>query len=88
MELKIVSPKLTTYQKDILDSDERFTITEAATKCGKTIGLEEHLATRSKNFQRVIFKHRDRQCLSSIEDLKYTVIVTLSLIVPQYPRNV
>ena len=36
MELKIVSPKLTSYQKDILDSDERFTITEAATKCGKT----------------------------------------------------
>lgn len=36
MELKIVSPKLTTYQKDILNCSERFSITEAATKCGKT----------------------------------------------------
>lgn len=36
MELTIVSPKLTSYQKDILYATERFTITEAATKCGKT----------------------------------------------------
>lgn len=36
MEIKIVSPKLTSYQKNILDAEERFTITEAATKCGKT----------------------------------------------------
>lgn len=36
MELKIIAPRLTNYQKAILDAPERFTITEAATKCGKT----------------------------------------------------
>lgn len=36
MEIQIVGPKLTTYQRDILDCEERFSITEAATKCGKT----------------------------------------------------
>lgn len=36
MEITIVAPKLTSYQKTILDCKERFSITEAATKCGKT----------------------------------------------------
>lgn len=36
MNLTIEGPKLTKYQKDIIDAPERFTITEAATKCGKT----------------------------------------------------
>ncbi len=34
--MKIKAPKLTNYQKAILNSTKRFTITEAATKCGKT----------------------------------------------------
>jgi phage FluMu gp28-like protein len=36
MEIRIVAPRLTNYQKKIIDSAARFTITEAATKCGKT----------------------------------------------------
>jgi hypothetical protein len=36
MEIRIIAPKLTGYQKLIIDSLARFTITEAATKCGKT----------------------------------------------------
>lgn len=36
MNIEIIAPKLTSYQKDILNAEERFTITEAATKCGKT----------------------------------------------------
>lgn len=36
MEIRIVAPRLTNYQKKIIDSEARFTITEAATKCGKT----------------------------------------------------
>jgi hypothetical protein len=34
--MQILAPKLTSYQKAILESPKRFTITEAATKCGKT----------------------------------------------------
>jgi len=34
--LEIVAPKLTSYQKKILNSNARFTITEASTKVGKT----------------------------------------------------
>lgn len=36
MNLTIVRPKLTSYQKAILESKARFTITEASTKSGKT----------------------------------------------------
>ena len=36
MKIEIIPPKLTSYQKNILNAPERFTITEAATKCGKT----------------------------------------------------
>jgi phage FluMu gp28-like protein len=36
MEINYQRPKLTKYQRDILDSKERFTITEASTKTGKT----------------------------------------------------
>lgn len=36
MQITIKPPRLTNYQKDILYCPERFTITEAATKCGKT----------------------------------------------------
>lgn len=56
MELKIISPKLTSYQKDILDADERFTITEAATKCGKTFShiwwlfREAHKGKQGNNY--------------------------------------
>lgn len=56
MELKIISPKLTSYQKDILDVDERFTITEAATKCGKTFShiwwlfREAHKGKQGNNY--------------------------------------
>lgn len=32
----VTPPKLASYQKDILNSSARFTITEASTKCGKT----------------------------------------------------
>lgn len=35
-EITIVRPKLTKYQKDILYCSERFTVTEASTKVGKT----------------------------------------------------
>ena len=34
--MEVISPNLTSYQKDILFSDARFTITEASTKAGKT----------------------------------------------------
>lgn len=34
--MEIVAPKLTSYQKKILNSNARFTITEASTKVGKT----------------------------------------------------
>jgi phage terminase large subunit-like protein len=34
--IKIKCPKFTDYQKAIMDSPKRFTITEASTKCGKT----------------------------------------------------
>ena len=34
--MRIIPPQLTDYQKEILLSPKRFTITEAATKCGKT----------------------------------------------------
>lgn len=36
MNLSIKRPKLTSYQKDFLYNDSRFTITEASTKIGKT----------------------------------------------------
>jgi phage FluMu gp28-like protein len=36
MTITIQRPKLTKYQKDILYSDSRFTVTEASTKVGKT----------------------------------------------------
>jgi hypothetical protein len=36
MELQIKRPKLTSYQKDFLYNDSRFTFTEASTKVGKT----------------------------------------------------
>ncbi len=36
MKIEIKRPKLTTYQKDFLYNDSRFTITEASTKVGKT----------------------------------------------------
>jgi len=36
MILEVTKPKLTSYQKDFLYNDARFTIVEAATKCGKT----------------------------------------------------
>lgn len=36
MKLKIISPKLTDYQTQIVDCTKRFTITEASTKIGKT----------------------------------------------------
>jgi phage FluMu gp28-like protein len=36
MKVEIKKPRLTQYQKDFLYCPERFTITEAATKCGKT----------------------------------------------------
>lgn len=36
MEIVIKRPKLTSYQKDFLYNDSRFTITEASTKIGKT----------------------------------------------------
>ena len=36
MQIEIERPKLTEYQKKFLYSDSRFTIVEAATKCGKT----------------------------------------------------
>lgn len=36
MTIKYKRPKLTQYQTDILDAEERFTITEASTKTGKT----------------------------------------------------
>jgi len=36
MQLSIQKPKLTSYQKDFLYNDSRFTITEASTKIGKT----------------------------------------------------
>lgn len=36
MNIVIEKPDLTTYQKDILYNDKRFTITEASTKVGKT----------------------------------------------------
>lgn len=35
-EIDIVAPKFTSYQKEIIEAPERFTITEAATKTGKT----------------------------------------------------
>ncbi len=35
-DIKIISPKLTDYQKAIVDSKARYTITEAGTKTGKT----------------------------------------------------
>lgn len=35
-ELEITRPKLATYQRQILESPARFTVTEAATKIGKT----------------------------------------------------
>jgi phage FluMu gp28-like protein len=35
-EIQITRPKLAPYQKKILDSEARFTVTEAATKIGKT----------------------------------------------------
>lgn len=35
-DVEIDKPKLTAYQKKMLYGDERFTITEASTKCGKT----------------------------------------------------
>lgn len=56
MELKIISPKLTTYQKKILESHARFTITEAATKCGKTFShiywlfREAHKGKKGQNY--------------------------------------
>ncbi len=34
--MEVIKPNLTSYQKDILFSDARFTITEASTKAGKT----------------------------------------------------
>ena len=34
--MEVISPNLTNYQKEILFSDARFTITEASTKAGKT----------------------------------------------------
>ena len=34
--MEIIPPRLTTYQKRILNSKARFTITEASTKVGKT----------------------------------------------------
>lgn len=36
MKIEIKRPKLTSYQKDFLYNDSRFTITEASTKVGKT----------------------------------------------------
>lgn len=36
MKIKYKRPPLTFYQREILDCEERFSITEAATKCGKT----------------------------------------------------
>jgi hypothetical protein len=36
LKIKIKRPKLTSYQKDFLYNDSRFTITEASTKAGKT----------------------------------------------------
>lgn len=36
MQIQIKRPKLTTYQKDFLYNDSRFTVTEASTKVGKT----------------------------------------------------
>ena len=36
MQFDYQRPKLTSYQRAILDANERYTITAAATKCGKT----------------------------------------------------
>lgn len=54
--INYVRPPLTTYQKDIIDAPERFTVTEAATKTGKTAShiiwlFEQSLSL--KNNQRV-----------------------------------
>ena len=56
MNIEIIAPKLTSYQKAIIDCEERFTITEAATKCGKTFShiwwlfREAHKGKSGQNF--------------------------------------
>ena len=53
MQLEYVRPYVTNYQRQILDAKERYTITAAATKCGKTashiIWLFEQALTLKSN---------------------------------------
>lgn len=39
VQIEIFRPKLTTYQREFLYNEERFTIVEASTKCGKTFSM-------------------------------------------------
>jgi hypothetical protein len=53
MDITVIRPKLTSYQKKMLYGDERFTITEASTKVGKTFShlwwlFEEALKSEKK----------------------------------------
>lgn len=56
MQVTIKKPKLTSYQKEFLYNDSRFTITEASTKVGKTfahiwwIFEQAHLPTNKPNY--------------------------------------
>ena len=49
MDLKIERPKLTDYQRDFLYNPQRFTVTEAATKIGKTFSHSWWLFEQSHN---------------------------------------
>lgn len=56
--MEVIKPNLTSYQKDILFSEARFTITEAGTKVGKTYShicwlygkAHEHAEATNKNY--------------------------------------
>lgn len=56
MQVTVKKPKLTSYQKEFLYNDSRFTITEASTKIGKTFAHiwwlfeQAHLQTNKPNY--------------------------------------
>jgi hypothetical protein len=49
----IKAPKFPEYQRQILESKSRFTITEAATKCGKTFSHIYWLFNQAHNDKKI-----------------------------------
>ena len=77
MQIVYNRPFVTTYQEAILDAPERYTITAAATKCGKTAShiiwmFEQALKLKETDFELAIECRKDTKKCG--KDAKYFIL--------------